>query len=88
MEFGIFIQGYTPQFRRDVDPDAEHHALVNDVELVQAADRAGFKYVWVTEHHFWMSIRICRRMTWCWGIWRMRRSGFTWGRGSSIRWPR
>jgi alkanesulfonate monooxygenase SsuD/methylene tetrahydromethanopterin reductase-like flavin-dependent oxidoreductase (luciferase family) len=52
MEFGIFIQGYTPQFRRDVDPDAEHHALVNDVELVQAADRAGFKYVWVTEHHF------------------------------------
>jgi alkanesulfonate monooxygenase SsuD/methylene tetrahydromethanopterin reductase-like flavin-dependent oxidoreductase (luciferase family) len=52
MEFGVFIQGYTPQFRRDVDPDAEHHALMNDVELVQAADRAGFKYVWVTEHHF------------------------------------
>jgi alkanesulfonate monooxygenase SsuD/methylene tetrahydromethanopterin reductase-like flavin-dependent oxidoreductase (luciferase family) len=52
MEFGVFIQGYTPQFRRDVDPDAEHHALLNDLELVQAADRAGFKYVWVTEHHF------------------------------------
>ncbi len=52
MEFGIFIQGYTPQYRRDVDPDAEHHALMNDVELVQAADRAGFKYVWATEHHF------------------------------------
>jgi alkanesulfonate monooxygenase SsuD/methylene tetrahydromethanopterin reductase-like flavin-dependent oxidoreductase (luciferase family) len=52
MEFGIFIQGYTPQFRRDVDPDAEHHALMDDVELVQAADRAGFKYVWATEHHF------------------------------------
>jgi alkanesulfonate monooxygenase SsuD/methylene tetrahydromethanopterin reductase-like flavin-dependent oxidoreductase (luciferase family) len=52
MEFGIFIQGYTPQFRRNVDPDAEHHALINDVELVQAADRAGFKYAWVTEHHF------------------------------------
>ncbi len=52
MEFGIFIQAYTPQFRRDVDPDAEHHALMNDLELVQAADRAGFKYVWVTEHHF------------------------------------
>jgi len=52
MEFGIFIQGYTPQFRRDVDPDAEHHSLMDDVELVQAADRAGFKYVWATEHHF------------------------------------
>jgi alkanesulfonate monooxygenase SsuD/methylene tetrahydromethanopterin reductase-like flavin-dependent oxidoreductase (luciferase family) len=52
MEFGIFIQGYTPQYRRAVDPDAEHHALTNDLELVEAADRAGFKYVWVTEHHF------------------------------------
>ncbi|MDE3203976.1 MAG: LLM class flavin-dependent oxidoreductase [Acidobacteriota bacterium] len=52
MEFGLFIQMYTPQFRRDVDPDAEHHALMNELELVQAADRAGFKYVWVTEHHF------------------------------------
>jgi alkanesulfonate monooxygenase SsuD/methylene tetrahydromethanopterin reductase-like flavin-dependent oxidoreductase (luciferase family) len=52
MELGLFIQMYTPQFRRDVDPDAEHHALVNELELVQAADRAGFKYVWITEHHF------------------------------------
>jgi alkanesulfonate monooxygenase SsuD/methylene tetrahydromethanopterin reductase-like flavin-dependent oxidoreductase (luciferase family) len=52
MEFGIFIQAYTPQFRREVDPDAEHHAITNDLELVQAADRAGFKYMWATEHHF------------------------------------
>ena len=52
MEFGIFVQGYTPQFRQDVDPEAEHHALMNELELVKAADTAGFKYVWVTEHHF------------------------------------
>ena len=52
MEFGVFIMGYTPQFRRDVDPDAEHHAFMSELELVQAADRAGFKYVWVAEHHF------------------------------------
>jgi alkanesulfonate monooxygenase SsuD/methylene tetrahydromethanopterin reductase-like flavin-dependent oxidoreductase (luciferase family) len=52
LEFGVFVQGYTPQFRRDVDPDAEHHALINELELVRAADTAGFKYVWVTEHHF------------------------------------
>ncbi len=52
MEFGIFIQGYTPAFRREGDPDAEHHALMHDLEVVQAADRAGFKYVWVVEHHF------------------------------------
>src|SRR4051812_20843606 len=52
MEFGILVQGYTPQFRRDKDPEAEHHALMNELELVKAADAAGFKYVWVVEHHF------------------------------------
>ena len=52
MEFGLFIQGYTPAFRQKVDPDAEHHALMDDLAVVQAADRAGFKYVWVVEHHF------------------------------------
>jgi alkanesulfonate monooxygenase SsuD/methylene tetrahydromethanopterin reductase-like flavin-dependent oxidoreductase (luciferase family) len=53
MEFGIFIQGYVPKFRQEVDPDAEHHAFMDELEIVQAADKAGFKYVWVTEHHFW-----------------------------------
>jgi alkanesulfonate monooxygenase SsuD/methylene tetrahydromethanopterin reductase-like flavin-dependent oxidoreductase (luciferase family) len=52
VEFGIFIQGYTPQFRRDVDPDAEHNAFMSELEIVKAADKAGFKYVWLTEHHF------------------------------------
>ena len=27
MEFGLFIQGYVPEFRRAGDPDAEHHAF-------------------------------------------------------------
>lgn len=52
MEFGLFIQNYVPQSRRDVDPQAEHHAIMEDLEAVIAADRAGFKYVWITEHHF------------------------------------
>jgi alkanesulfonate monooxygenase SsuD/methylene tetrahydromethanopterin reductase-like flavin-dependent oxidoreductase (luciferase family) len=52
MEFGIFVQSYVPSFRRGADPDAEHHAIWHDLEVVEAADRAGFKYVWVTEHHF------------------------------------
>jgi alkanesulfonate monooxygenase SsuD/methylene tetrahydromethanopterin reductase-like flavin-dependent oxidoreductase (luciferase family) len=52
MEFGVFVQGYCPAFRRAVDPDAEHHALMDDLAVVEAADRAGFKYVWVVEHHF------------------------------------
>src|SRR3954471_619513 len=52
MEFGIFIQGYLPKFRREGDPDAEHKVLMNEMQIVQAADKPGFKYVWVTEHHF------------------------------------
>src|SRR4051812_31996231 len=52
MEFGIFIQGYTPKFRRHNDAGAEHRQLMDEMQIVQAADKAGFKYVWVTEHHF------------------------------------
>jgi alkanesulfonate monooxygenase SsuD/methylene tetrahydromethanopterin reductase-like flavin-dependent oxidoreductase (luciferase family) len=53
MEFGLFIQGYNPSFRWGDDPvEAEHQALMNELEAVVAADKAGFKYVWVTEHHF------------------------------------
>ena len=52
MEFGIFIQGYTPKFRRDEEPDAEHNVMMEEIDLVVAADKAGFKYVWITEHHF------------------------------------
>ena len=52
MEFGIFIQGYTPEFRREHNPDEEHDALMRELAIVQAADKAGFKYVWLTEHHF------------------------------------
>ena len=52
MEFGLFIQGYVPQHRRDTDPDAEHTAFMEELDLVIAADKAGFKYVWLPEHHF------------------------------------
>jgi alkanesulfonate monooxygenase SsuD/methylene tetrahydromethanopterin reductase-like flavin-dependent oxidoreductase (luciferase family) len=52
MEFGLFIQNYVPNFRRAAEPDAEHHVIMEELEYVIAADKAGFKYVWVTEHHF------------------------------------
>jgi alkanesulfonate monooxygenase SsuD/methylene tetrahydromethanopterin reductase-like flavin-dependent oxidoreductase (luciferase family) len=52
VEFGFFIQNFVPKWRREVDPDAEHRAIMEDLELAQAADRAGFKYIWLTEHHF------------------------------------
>jgi alkanesulfonate monooxygenase SsuD/methylene tetrahydromethanopterin reductase-like flavin-dependent oxidoreductase (luciferase family) len=52
VEFGLFIQNYVPKMRREHDPDAEHTVIFEDLELVEAADKAGFKFVWLTEHHF------------------------------------
>ncbi|MFK0292185.1 LLM class flavin-dependent oxidoreductase [Streptomyces sp. NPDC090442] len=52
MEFGLFVQGYVPAARAQVDPEAEHHALMEETEYVIQADRSGFKYAWASEHHF------------------------------------
>ncbi|MET9219751.1 LLM class flavin-dependent oxidoreductase [Streptomyces sp. NPDC003300] len=52
MEFGLFVQGYVPAARAKADPDAEHHALIEETEYVIQADRSGFKYAWASEHHF------------------------------------
>ncbi|MFE7315321.1 LLM class flavin-dependent oxidoreductase [Streptomyces sp. NPDC057555] len=52
MEFGLFVQGYVPAARAQADPEAEHHALMEEAEYVIQADRSGFKYAWASEHHF------------------------------------
>ncbi len=53
MEFGIFVQGHVPRSRVEREgAQAEHRALMGDVDLVKIADRHNWKYVWVTEHHF------------------------------------
>jgi alkanesulfonate monooxygenase SsuD/methylene tetrahydromethanopterin reductase-like flavin-dependent oxidoreductase (luciferase family) len=52
LEFGLFTQAFNPPKARQSDPDSEHSRIMYEVELVQAADRAGFKYVWAAEHHF------------------------------------
>ncbi len=53
MEFGIFNSLYLPHQLRERDPGhAEHNRLLDEVAWVKAADRAGFKYTWATEHHF------------------------------------
>jgi len=53
LEFGIFIQAHVPRRRVEAEGEtAEHHALLGEAELVQAADRTGWKYCWVVEHHF------------------------------------
>ena len=53
MEFGFLTQGYLPADRRtDADADAEHRTLMDDLEVCLAAEKAGFKYIWISEHHF------------------------------------
>jgi alkanesulfonate monooxygenase SsuD/methylene tetrahydromethanopterin reductase-like flavin-dependent oxidoreductase (luciferase family) len=48
MEFGLFNSGCVlPQFNGD-----EHRRIMDEVAVVQAAERVGFKYTWATEHHF------------------------------------
>jgi alkanesulfonate monooxygenase SsuD/methylene tetrahydromethanopterin reductase-like flavin-dependent oxidoreductase (luciferase family) len=52
MEFGLFLQGYNPGYRREGNPEAEHQVFLDEIRCAEAADKAGFKYVWLTEHHF------------------------------------
>src|SRR3954449_7464548 len=48
MEFGLFNSACVlPQFNGD-----EHRRIMDEVAIVQAAERVGFKYTWATEHHF------------------------------------
>jgi alkanesulfonate monooxygenase SsuD/methylene tetrahydromethanopterin reductase-like flavin-dependent oxidoreductase (luciferase family) len=51
VEFGIFNSLYLPKHLR-THRGAEHERLWDEVEWTVAADRAGFKYSWTTEHHF------------------------------------
>jgi len=52
MEFGIFNSLHLPHQLSDGDPDAEWKRLLDEVAWTEAADRAGFKYAWASEHHF------------------------------------
>jgi alkanesulfonate monooxygenase SsuD/methylene tetrahydromethanopterin reductase-like flavin-dependent oxidoreductase (luciferase family) len=52
MEFGLFNSLYVPHQLSDGNPGAEHERLLDEVAVVQAGDRSGFKYTWVTQHHF------------------------------------
>lgn len=53
MEFGVFHSAHVPvQPTPDAQRKAEHARLLDEVAVCEAADRAGFKYAWFTEHHF------------------------------------
>jgi len=53
MEFGIFNgMCITPSYRAAHGARAEHDRLWDELAFIRAADAAGFKYTWATEHHF------------------------------------
>ncbi len=52
MEFGLFIGGWVPDYLEGRDDAAEHARLIDETRIAEAGDRSGWKYVWVTEHHF------------------------------------
>jgi hypothetical protein len=56
MEFGFLTQGYVPQYLRDIDPDAEHTVLMDDLETVSAEARVQAHLD--IEHHFLTNTRI------------------------------
>jgi len=53
MEFGIFNAAcLLPKYRAEHGAAAEHDRIMDEVAFIVAADKAGFKYTWASEHHF------------------------------------
>ncbi|MFO7590144.1 MAG: LLM class flavin-dependent oxidoreductase, partial [Acidimicrobiia bacterium] len=50
MEFGIFLNGYTPGPAAH-SSEAEHTELMRELDYAVAADRHNWKYAWFGEHH-------------------------------------
>jgi alkanesulfonate monooxygenase SsuD/methylene tetrahydromethanopterin reductase-like flavin-dependent oxidoreductase (luciferase family) len=50
MEFGIFVM-MDILGERAHHPTVEHATLKEELETIRLADRTGWKYIWVTEHH-------------------------------------
>src|ERR1700721_4394340 len=53
MEFGIFNAACVlPKYVELHGASAEHARIMDEVAFIVAADKAGFKYTWASEHHF------------------------------------
>ena len=53
MEFGIFNAAcLLPRYVEQHGASAEHDRIMDEVAFIVAADKAGFKYTWASEHHF------------------------------------
>jgi alkanesulfonate monooxygenase SsuD/methylene tetrahydromethanopterin reductase-like flavin-dependent oxidoreductase (luciferase family) len=51
LEFGIFLQTTILGEEDAADPVVERRKILEDIAMVKAAEDAGFKYVWCSEHH-------------------------------------
>ena len=49
MKFGLF---YEQQVPKPWGPETERNMFVEAMDQVELADRLGYDYIWVTEHHF------------------------------------
>ena len=61
---------------------------MEDLELAKAADKAGFKYIWASEHHFLDEYSHLSANDVCWATWPTPPSGSISARASSTRCPR
>src|ERR1700689_5513174 len=53
MEFGIFNAAcLLPRYVEQHGASAERDRIMDEVAFIVAADKAGFKYTWASEHHF------------------------------------
>ena len=53
MEFGIFnAVCLLPKYGEQHGAAAEHDRIMDELAFIGAADKAGFKYSWASEHHF------------------------------------
>ena len=52
MEFGLSTLCAVPNYLLENDKNAEHSAIMNDMNYIVAADKQGYKYGQITEHHF------------------------------------
>lgn len=52
MEFMIGFYHTVTKAATDADPDAEHKVIMDDLRYMIEAEKAGFKYAIVPEHHF------------------------------------
>ncbi len=89
MEFGIFNAAcLLPRYVEQHGASAEHDRIMDEVAFIVAADKAGFKYTWASEHHFLTEYSHLSASESFLAFWPPRRATSTSARASSTSRPR